>query len=230
MDREPRAVLFDLDDTLHDLRKYTFISFHQVAQKLSTAIRVESGLLFLSMCKHYDESWWRSRVFDRVLKEFCDGERHEVVEKCIMWFHDASHHAESLFQDTITVLDFLKKRIRVGLLTDGPEKVQRKKIGELGLLDYFDEIVVVEGRDEKPSPTGFLRICEELSIQPREALFVGDNPYRDVVGAQSVGMKVVWLRGTSIWVNRRLPVPLFVEPVQELSGLADLLSLNFSCG
>jgi putative hydrolase of the HAD superfamily len=226
MNKKINGVVFDLDDTLHDLRKYTFISFGYVAQRLSEEIQIESPLLFLSMCKHYDESWWRSKIFNQVIKEFYFREGNDLVKKCIMWFHDASHRAESLFQDTLPVLDFLKKKFKVGLLTDGPETVQKKKMAELGIFDYFDESVVVEGTDEKPSPKGFLKICKGLNIHPQETLFVGDNPYRDVAGALSVGMKVVWVRGTSVWMNRELPIPFFSEPIQELKGLGDLFYLN----
>lgn len=229
MNKKINGVVFDLDDTLHDLRRYTFISFRYVAQRLAEEIHVDSLLLFLSMCKHYDESWWRSKIFNQVIKEFCLQEGDDLVKKCVLWFHDASHHDESLFQDTLPVLDFLKNKFKVGLLTDGPGTVQKKKVVELGIFDYFDESVVVEGKDEKPSPKGFLKISKGLNIPPQETLFVGDNPYRDVSGALSVGMKVVWVRGTSIWMNRELPIPFFSEPVQELAGLGDIFNLNLVC-
>jgi len=50
---------------------------------------------------------------------------------------------------------------------------------------------------EKPDPAIFLKALKELGVSAVEAVFVGDNPRRDIEAARSLGMKTVWLRGPS---------------------------------
>ena len=45
----------------------------------------------------------------------------------------------------------------------------------------------------KPHPLPFHRVLEELNLEPPEAVYVGDNPFDDVLGAKGVGMNAVWI-------------------------------------
>jgi putative hydrolase of the HAD superfamily len=49
---------------------------------------------------------------------------------------------------------------------------------------------------EKPDPAIFQMALEALGLNAAEAVFVGDNPRRDIKAAKSLGMKTVWLRGS----------------------------------
>jgi putative hydrolase of the HAD superfamily len=225
MNEEIKALVFDLDDTLHDLRKYTFSSFYYVAHQLSKETGFDWASLYLAMCKHYDEAWWRSKIFNRLLEALGIPEVEGLVSQCKVWFHEAGHKDESLFQDTISVLHLLKGRYRLGLLVDGHEERQRKKLRELNIDNYFDDVVIVEGADEKPSPKGFIQISQALNVQPVAVLFVGDNPYRDMMGALSLDMQVAWMRGNSVWAMKELPPQLFTKPIFEMYQLADVFKI-----
>lgn len=64
----------------------------------------------------------------------------------------------------------------------------------LGIARYFD-VVITSARVgyRKTHPAIFLKALESLSTPPREAVFVGDDPISDVLGAKRVGMVAVWL-------------------------------------
>jgi len=81
---------------------------------------------------------------------------------------------------------------RVGVLTDGPERAQCSKLDALGWEDLVDATVVtgtIETR--KPDPRAFEAILAALSVDPGEAVYVGDKPEADVEGALAAGMKAV---------------------------------------
>jgi len=62
------------------------------------------------------------------------------------------------------------------------------------LIPFFDVRVV--SRDygfRKPDPRLFQVALTVLDVAPEEAVFIGDHIYRDVCGAQEVGMQAVWL-------------------------------------
>jgi len=61
-----------------------------------------------------------------------------------------------------------------------------------------------------------------LNMNPAEILFVGDDIFMDVAGAQGVGMKSAWLnRG-----GKNLPAG--INPDYELHSLEDLLRIDLA--
>lgn len=67
--------------------------------------------------------------------------------------------------------------------------IEKYRIGR-----FFEKIVISEEVGwRKPKPFIFERAMELLSIEPDEALFVGDNFTADICGAKGVGMDAVWL-------------------------------------
>lgn len=57
---------------------------------------------------------------------------------------------------------------------------------------------------EKPDPRGLLRICQDLGVDPKEVVVVGDSQTKDVGIAQAVGALDVWAEyGTYVSVEYR---------------------------
>ena len=93
------------------------------------------------------------------------------------------------------ILDALRERYRLGLLTDGPGRTQRDKLERLGWSDAFDAVVVTGPIGApKPDPRAFEAIAEELGVAPGEAVYVGDAPDRDIAGAAAAGFRTVQVR------------------------------------
>ncbi|WP_136689221.1 HAD family hydrolase [Halorhabdus amylolytica] len=81
---------------------------------------------------------------------------------------------------------------RVGLLTDGPERAQCSKLDALGWTNLVDATVVTGTMEtRKPDPAAFEAILAALSVEPSEAVYVGDKPEADVEGALAAGMRAV---------------------------------------
>jgi putative hydrolase of the HAD superfamily len=88
----------------------------------------------------------------------------------------------------------LRATYRLGILTDGTPAVQKSKCVALGLVGAVDAIVYTWefGQErEKPHPQGFRMILDRLQVMPGEALFIGDSPEKDCIGARNVGMKCI---------------------------------------
>jgi putative hydrolase of the HAD superfamily len=119
----------------------------------------------------------------------------------------ASHLAEhllevrgqfhELFPETRHVLDSLRGRRRLGLLTNGAPRIQRGKIAALDLDRYFEATVIsAEVGFGKPDGRVFALTLERLGVPAADAVMVGDSLDRDITGAASAGLR-------SVWVNRR---------------------------
>jgi putative hydrolase of the HAD superfamily len=94
------------------------------------------------------------------------------------------------------LLGDLRERYRVGLLTDGPALAQRDKLDALGLGDAF-EAVLVSGElgVGKPDRRAFAALAAALGVTPARAVYVGDEPEIDVVGAAEAGFRTVQVLG-----------------------------------
>lgn len=93
------------------------------------------------------------------------------------------------------VLEAVRGRYKLGIITNGYSSVQRDKIKAVNIEDYFDDIIVSgEERFEKPDARIFWLSCEHLGVTPQEAAYIGDYYPNDIVGA--VGAKLL-----PIWIN-----------------------------
>ena len=64
-----------------------------------------------------------------------------------------------------------------------------------GLRDLF-EVRVLSSRlgYKKPDPRPFAKALAALHVAPEHAVYVGDNPARDLIGARRAGMRCILFR------------------------------------
>lgn len=91
-----------------------------------------------------------------------------------------------------TLVTDLRRRYRVGLLTNGPVLAQHEKIRTLGWTEAFDTTLVTGSLAAgKPDPRAFEALLDELGVDASEAAYVGDDVNADVAGASAVGMPTI---------------------------------------
>jgi putative hydrolase of the HAD superfamily len=118
--------------------------------------------------------------------------------------------------DLYEVLDYLKDKYKLGIITNGYSTVQRDKIKAVGIEHYFDNILVSgDGNCAKPDPRIFQLSCEYLEIRPEEAVYVGDYFPNDIVG--SIGANIM-----PIWIDEGLDEHLEYDGIK-ITGLRALL-------
>jgi len=99
-----------------------------------------------------------------------------------------------LFEETLPVLLEMKKRFRLGLLTNGAIDIQRAKIAGGAVAPFFDAIVVTgELCVGKPDPRPFHETLRRLGATPERTAMVGNSLTRDVETAHRLGMAAVWV-------------------------------------
>lgn len=100
-----------------------------------------------------------------------------------------------VYEETFPVLESLKDRYRLLLLTNGSPDLQREKLqGVPELASYFDHIVISgEFGEGKPDPSIFRHAMKLLGIGPEEGIMVGDKLTTDILGSGRAGMRNVWL-------------------------------------
>lgn len=124
------------------------------------------------------------------------------------------------YEETIPFLKEMKERgVRLGLLTNWGLDA-RATLDDVGITEYFESIVVSsEIGAEKPDPKGFLESLRQLDINPDEAIYVGDNFYDDVVGANGVGMKAALINRSPFDTEYDAGNYIVIHSLQELYAL-----------
>ena len=190
-----RAVVFDLDDTLYPERDFVLSGFRAVAAWVEREFGIPAHPTYTQLWTLF-EGGVRGDTFDRWLAgtPLSSSLAPRLVEVY------RSHTPVILpYPEVHAVLEELRGRYRLGLLSDGVAAVQQLKIESLGLRASFDAIVLsdalAEGRKAwKPSPHPFLVLAAELGVAATAAVYVADNPEKDFLGARRAGFGTIWCR------------------------------------
>jgi putative hydrolase of the HAD superfamily len=97
-----------------------------------------------------------------------------------------------LYPHVREVLDVLRERHRLALVTDAQSAYTRGELHKVGLLDYFDPIVISGDHGyRKPDQRLFQFALDGMGVAAENALYVGNDMHRDIFGAREAGMPTV---------------------------------------
>ncbi len=159
---------------------------------------------------------FRQEAWRRALAEQGPGHG-DLVERLVERFQVERRARQVVYPEVPGVLEVLRATHRLALVTDGDPGLQREKVEASGLGAYLDAVVVSgEVGAGKPDRRMFEAALERLGVRAEAAVMVGDNPHRDVSGAQAAGIG-------GVWINRPgLDPPEDVRPDWVIRGLDEL--------
>lgn len=141
------------------------------------------------------------------------------------------HRRESYvcFADALPVIQRLRERLRLAVITNGPSEGQREKLDITGLTPFLDLVVVSSDLGVgKPDAAIFRFALNHFGLDPACVWHVGDSLVNDVGGARNAGLG-------SVWLNRRRPHPTAwgtlatakdtPSPDHEIATLTELVEL-----
>lgn len=89
--------------------------------------------------------------------------------------------------------------------------------------EHFHHIVVSDEHGwRKPHPKIFADALSALGVAPSNALFVGDSPQDDIIGAKAAGMDIAWVNVQGAALPDGVP-----EPDLTISAIPDLRRILF---
>ena len=100
-----------------------------------------------------------------------------------------------LYDGVIELLEGLKAAGRgVYLLSNAQESFTIPEMDELGILEYFDGIMISsEEKVSKPQKQFFSKLLERYRLDPKECLMVGNDKNADMLGAKNVGIDGLYI-------------------------------------
>jgi HAD superfamily hydrolase (TIGR01549 family) len=149
-------------------------------------------------------------------------ETDSFAEQLALAHMSALSHATAVPEEHVDFLAQVRKIYAVALVSNfdhGP--TAREVLHSGGVDDHFQRIVVSEEHGwRKPHPKIFSDTLSALGISADAALFVGDSPQDDIVGAKAVGMDVAWVNAQAAALPQGAPTPEYiVSAIPELKKI-----------
>lgn len=215
-----KAVIFDLDNTLGNRFVYSYKMFKHILLKYNPEISSDPLLMEAIMQDYctYDEDGIgdKETVFARLQAKYnLKFEKYDILSK--YWAKHIGDYFE-VFDGTYQLLDYLKEKYILAVITNGDPVNQLHKI-EIGKLNlYFNEIIVSKAVGcKKPDKEIFEMMCQRLHVEPNQAVYIGDNFYSDILGAKKANLHAIWLNH-----NKRIS-EYPIETIVDIKQLKNIL-------
>jgi len=190
VDSKIKAIIFDLDDTLHNVNFLMEIALKKAVQTMIDEgfnCSIEQGF---DKIKEIIKEHPKLDKFRELAKAF-NQEDEELIKIGENNYRDYDFEHIEIFPETKEVLGKLKGKFKLVLISQGRTSLQNRKIDYLGIRDYFD-LVLLPNIDEKRSC--FLEVIEGFGFAPEEILVVGDRVDNEIKIGNELGMKTCRLR------------------------------------
>ena len=110
-------------------------------------------------------------------------------------FRAASLNRLELFDGVLDTIRCLSYCYRLGIVSDAQSVYALPELNDVGLLGFFDPVIISSDYGaRKPERRLFEQAGRTMGIEMSDMVYVGNDVYRDVYGAQRVGMKTVLFR------------------------------------
>jgi putative hydrolase of the HAD superfamily len=147
----------------------------------------------------------------------------DEIEEAIAAYIAPLDAAVVAYDDALDTLESLRRQgLRIGLISNTmwPGAYHLREMERTGILAYFDHsIFSADVSLWKPQPAVYQLSLDALGVRAQEAIFVGDMPAYDILGAQRAGVYAVYKR------NVGSPPLDGIVPDAEIDYLAELPGL-----
>lgn len=221
-------VFFDLDHTLWDFDKNSEMAFDRIFRDKFPEIKIAD---FIAKYAPINQACWKlyqndqithvelryNRLkfsFDALNIEISDENINEIANDYIEYLTDNNH----LFEGAIEVLEYLKPKYKLHIITNGFANVQEKKINNALLSVYFSTITNSElAGVKKPNSIIFDYAVNVARASKENSIMIGDCLDADVNGALNAGLDAIFFN------EKKIEAPLNIKQINHLLELKKYL-------
>jgi YjjG family noncanonical pyrimidine nucleotidase len=218
-------VFFDLDHTLWDFEKNSALTIKKILRKNQIPVNPDEFL------KHYvpiNFKYWELFREDKISKEelrfgrlseafsmldmVIEKDKIVVLSDEYIQFLPENNH---LFDGAFELLDYLKPKYNLHIITNGFHEVQNHKITNSKLTPYFNTITNSESAGvKKPNPIIFEFALNQANAKKESSIMIGDCINADVLGALNCGIDAI--------LFSELPQIIENPDIRQINHLLDL--------
>jgi putative hydrolase of the HAD superfamily len=218
-----KAVLFDLDNTLMD-----FMKMKERAIDSAIEAMIDSGLplkkeetkkIINRLYKKFGIEY--QKIFDELLKEVLGRVDYKILASGVVAYRKIKEgYVEPYPHVTATLTELIKRGYILGIISDAPAFQAWSRLVGMNLHHFFNFVITFEeGKVKKPGKIPFKLAIEKLKLKPEEIMMVGDDPRKDIAGANKVGMVTVLAKYGQVFKAEKKPeqkADFEIKDIQEL--------------
>jgi YjjG family noncanonical pyrimidine nucleotidase len=226
---EIKHIFFDLDHTLWDFEKNSALAFEKIFQELNFNIDSQQ---FMDIYNPINVAYWKLYERNEIdqealrvnrLKDAFEAIDFEVtleeinsISNLFIEYLTSNNH---LIDGTIDLLEYLKDKYTLHIITNGFSFVQEVKLQKSNLDKYFVTITNSElAGHKKPHQNIFQYALLLANASKNQSIMIGDSIEADVLGAINFGMKAVYFNPENETVSHNQ-----IIQIQKLIQLKNIL-------
>tara|TARA_B110000285_G_scaffold142077_1_gene158851 strand:- start:148 stop:837 length:690 start_codon:yes stop_codon:yes gene_type:complete len=196
-------VFFDLDHTLWDFDRNSGLALERVFQRFSVGIPLAS---FLKVYEPINFNYWREFREERVTKTQLRRGRlidsfsklgvtydMQIIDGMSEAYIEELPNNNYLFDGTFELLEYLKEKYTLHIITNGFSQVQFIKLEKSKLAPFFATVTSSEEVGvKKPNPLVFKTALSKAGTSAQLSVMIGDTFDADILGAEGVGMDTIF--------------------------------------
>ena len=220
-------IFFDLDHTLWDFEKNSGLAFNEIFIELNFPFSLD---VFLKLYNPINHAQWKlyrenkitqedlrfnrlNMTFEKLNYSASIGLIDKISEQYITYLSTFPH----LFEGAIELLEVLKNRFRLHIITNGFDKVQQFKIENSGIESFFEFVFTAEKVGfKKPHPEIFIQSLKTVNTTAEASIMIGDSFEADILGSLNQGMQAIHFNSHNEEVHAKCPI---VYSLAELKAL-----------
>lgn len=212
-----KCIFIDLDDTLWDFHANARLSLNEIYHARKLDQYFDHFEHYFDMYTKRNAELWELYGRGEVTKEFLSRERflhplrqvglndEQMAQEIATEYLDMMPTRTALVPHALELLNYLKDRYSLTIVSNGFAEVQYSKLKSTGIYHYFDHIVLSEeAKALKPDPQIFEYALQLNKAKAEEVLMIGDSLATDINGAQNAGIDYVWFNPTGEETERNL--------------------------
>jgi putative hydrolase of the HAD superfamily len=211
MTRKYTHIFFDLDRTLWDFDRNSTESLTELISRHDLSGIINNTSRFISIYHQINVKLWdlyrrgqmtkavlRTQRFRMSFEEFGIKDE-ELAKKIGDEYLRISPSKTNLIPHSIEILEYLKSRSHLHIITNGFTDVQINKLRNCNLEGYFDSMTSSElvGHN-KPRIEIFQQALSSVQARKKDSIMIGDDLEVDIAGARNFGIDQVFLNREGI--------------------------------
>ncbi|PHR74158.1 MAG: noncanonical pyrimidine nucleotidase, YjjG family [Lutibacter sp.] len=198
-----KHIFFDLDHTLWDFEVNSAKTFEKIFKDNNITINIS---VFLNNYKPINFEYWRLYRNDKIskkklrygrLKDTFDKINYSISDDLIDKLSDdyiaVLPMFNALFDGTHEVLEYLKPKYQLHIITNGFSEIQSDKMINSKIDNYFDKVITSESVGvKKPNPKIFEHALKVANASKNDSIMIGDSWEADIMGAKNFGIQPIY--------------------------------------